>query len=146
MTRSGSGSVIVRCPLTVAKVIVTAGRIMLGWSAARVEAMEQLPLRCYRCMGTGHTRPLCPSLVDRGSWCYRCSKPGHKSKDCTVTAPWCAVCHHAGLKAGHVMGGQACTPPPVRGKEACTAGPMAAAAAALPNEPENRTERQLMEH
>ncbi|XP_063620701.1 uncharacterized protein LOC134800634 [Cydia splendana] len=145
MAANGSGSVIIRCPLTTAKVVVTAGRIVLGWSAARVEALEQLPLRCYRCMGTGHTRPLCPSPVDRGNWCYRCSKPGHMSKDCTALAPWCAVCHHAGLKAGHVMGGQACTPPPVRGKEACTAGPGAAAAAASPNVPDNRTEQQLMD-
>ncbi|XP_048001389.1 uncharacterized protein LOC125238161 [Leguminivora glycinivorella] len=138
MAVNGSGSVIIRCPLTAAKVVVTAGRIMLGWSAARVEAMEQLPLRCYRCMGTGHTRPLCPSLVDRGDWCYRCSKPGHMSRECTALVPWCAVCHHAGLKAGHVMGGQACSPPPVRGKEVYRVGP-----ATIQNA-ESRTEQQPM--
>ncbi|XP_061728130.1 uncharacterized protein LOC133533191 [Cydia pomonella] len=144
MAANGTGSVILRCPLTVAKVVVTAGRIVIGWSAARVEALEQLPLRCYRCMGTGHTRPLCPSSVDRGNWCYRCSKPGHKSQDCTASAPWCAVCHHAGLKAGHVMGGQACTPPPVKGKEAFRAG-LANATAAAPLDVPDRTESQSME-
>ncbi|XP_061711720.1 uncharacterized protein LOC133521015 [Cydia pomonella] len=144
MAANGTGSVIIRCPLSTAKVVVTTGRIVIGWSAARVEALEQLPLRCYRCMGTGHTRPLCPSSVDRSDWCYRCSKPGHKSHDCTALAPWCAVCHHAGLKAGHVMGGQACTPPPVKGKEAYRTGPANAAATAPRNVP-NRTERQPME-
>ncbi|XP_061705673.1 uncharacterized protein LOC133516669 [Cydia pomonella] len=139
MAANGTGSV------TAAKVVVTAGRIVVGWSAARVEALEQLPLRCYRCMGTGHTRPLCPSPVDRGSWCYRCSKPGHMSRDCSASAPWCAICHHAGLKAGHVMGGLACTPPPIRGKEAYAAGPANSAAAAPRNEPENRTDQQRME-
>ncbi|XP_061724838.1 uncharacterized protein LOC133530785 [Cydia pomonella] len=145
MAANGTGSVILRCPLTAAKAVVTAGRIVIGWSAARVEALEQLPLRCYRCMGTGHTRPLCTSPVDRSSWCYRCSKPGHMSRDCSATAPWCAVCHHAGLKAGHVMGGQACTPPPVRGKEAYAAGPANSAAAAPRDVPENRTDQQHME-
>ncbi|XP_061729134.1 uncharacterized protein LOC133534055 [Cydia pomonella] len=145
MAANGTGSVILRCPLTAAKVVVTAGRIVIGWSAARVEALEQLPLRCYRCMGTGHTRPLCPSPVDRTNWCYRCSKPGHKSQDCTALAPWCVVCHHAGLKAGHVMGGNACNPPPVRGKEAHSAGPANAAAVAPQNRPDNRTEQQPME-
>ncbi|XP_061709459.1 uncharacterized protein LOC133519470 [Cydia pomonella] len=145
MAANGTGSVILRCPLIAAKAVVTAGRIVIGWSAARVEALEQLPLRCYRCMGTGHTRPLCTSPVDRSSWCYRCSKPGHMSRDCSATAPWCAVCHHAGLKAGHVMGGQACTPPPVRGKEAYAAGPAHSAAAAPRDVPENRTDQQHME-
>jgi hypothetical protein len=114
---NGSGAVIVRCPIIVAKALAEPGRLMLGWSSARVEALEPLPMRCYRCMGTGHTRAMCPSPVDRSDCCFRCSRTGHLARDCSAPTPWCAVCHHAKLAAGHIMGGSSCAPPHVRGKE-----------------------------
>lgn len=93
---------------------VKEGKILVGWSAAKVRALEPLPMRCFRCMGTGHTRALCPSPVDRGELCYRCSKPGHKAAECEAEA-FCSVCHQAKRPTGHVMGGRSCAPPPKKG-------------------------------
>ncbi|KAI8439037.1 hypothetical protein MSG28_012909 [Choristoneura fumiferana] len=96
---SGTGSALIRCPITAANALLAAGKILVGWSAAHVKALDPMPMRCYRCLGTGHTRALCPSAVDRGDLCFRCSKPGHKSAECQE-APFCSACHHAKRPAG----------------------------------------------
>ncbi|XP_039758835.1 uncharacterized protein LOC120632863 [Pararge aegeria] len=114
---NGTGSTLVRCPVTAAKLLIAMGRVVIGWSSARVTLLEPLPMRCYKCMGTGHTRSLCPSPVDRSTLCFRCGKEGHKSASCSVD-PKCAVCTEIGRKGGHVMGGLKCSPPPTKGKEA----------------------------
>lgn len=111
----GSGSTLVRCPVTAARKVCEGGRITIGWSSARVEALEPIPLRCFKCMGLGHTRAMCSSEVERGDLCFRCSKPGHKAASC-LEAAFCAVCHHGGRPAGHLMGGQACNPAQTRGR------------------------------
>jgi hypothetical protein len=112
---NGSGSTLVRCPVVAARRVCESGRLNVGWSGALVRALEQAPLRCFRCMGVGHTRATCPSEVERGELCFRCSKPGHKAASCAET-PFCAVCHHGRLPAGHTMGGLACHPPQTRGR------------------------------
>lgn len=112
---NGTGSISVRCPVPTAKTLVAAGKVLVGWSSAQVRMMDPLPMRCYRCMGTGHTRVMCPSPVDRSTLCFRCGKEGHKSATCTAV-PCCAVCTHARRSAVHVMGGRACKPPPAKGK------------------------------
>lgn len=112
---NGSGSVLMRCPVTTAGTLVKAGKILVGWSAAHIKALDPQPMRCYRCMGTGHTRALCPSPVDRGDLCFRCSKPGHRASQCEAE-PFCSVCKAAKRPAGHVMGGHACAPPGVKGR------------------------------
>lgn len=84
MLASGTGSVLVRCPVTVANILIKDGRVLVGWSSAHVKALDTQPMRCFRCMGIGHTRALCPSPVDRGDLCYRCSRPGHKAATCEV--------------------------------------------------------------
>ncbi|XP_073963049.1 uncharacterized protein [Choristoneura fumiferana] len=113
---SGMGSALLRCPVTAANALIKDGKILVGWSAAHIKALEPQPMRCYRCMGTGHTRALCPSPIDRGDLCYRCSRPGHKSAECEAE-PFCGVCHHAKRPAGHVMGGRACAPPSKKGRD-----------------------------
>ncbi|XP_026330563.1 uncharacterized protein LOC113238056 [Hyposmocoma kahamanoa] len=112
-----TGSVLVRCPVATAKVLIAARRLLVGWSSAQVRALDPLPMRCFRCLGTGHSRALCPSPIDRSNLCFRCGKEGHKSATCNAE-PRCAVCIHARRPAGHVMGGRACAPPPTRGKMA----------------------------
>ncbi|CAH2101324.1 unnamed protein product [Euphydryas editha] len=99
----GMGTVVVRCPITAAKALEDAGRILVGWSSARVQVLEQRTLRCFKCMGLGHTRPTCPTAVDRGKQCYRCGIEGHLARTCTG-ALRCAVCADAGRPASHVMG------------------------------------------
>ncbi|XP_046976650.1 uncharacterized protein LOC124542810 [Vanessa cardui] len=65
------GMVRVTCPIAVAKKLSNNGRLLVGWSSARVYVLEQRPLRCFKCMGLGHTKALCPFSVERGSLCYR---------------------------------------------------------------------------
>ncbi|XP_060810235.1 uncharacterized protein LOC132904325 [Amyelois transitella] len=116
MTPDFTGAVIVICPVAVANALVADGRILIGWSSAKITVLEPLPMRCFRCMGLGHTRALCPSPVDRWELCHRCGKMGHLTQQCTEKEPWCAVCHHAKLPAKHTMGGKSCNPPRTRGQ------------------------------
>ncbi|XP_026331368.1 uncharacterized protein LOC113238749, partial [Hyposmocoma kahamanoa] len=119
---NGRGSALVRCPVTAAQRVAAAGRILVGWSSAGVHVMEPLPMRCFRCMGIGHTRALCPSSVDRSGLCFRCGQVGHSASGCTAT-PRCSVCTAARRPADHVMGGRSCAPSPTKGKSAGTPGP-----------------------
>ncbi|XP_026328720.1 tropomyosin-1, isoforms 33/34-like [Hyposmocoma kahamanoa] len=118
---NGRGSAIVRCPVTAAQRVAAAGRMLVGWSSAGVHVMEPLPMRCFRCMGIGHTRALFPSSVDRSGLCFRCGQVGHSASGCTAT-PRCSVCTAARRPADHVMGGRSCAPPPTKGKPAGTSG------------------------
>ncbi|XP_063370400.1 uncharacterized protein LOC134658677 [Cydia amplana] len=115
---NGTASTLAQCPITAAKRVTAAGRLQIGWSSAIVVALDPTPMRCFRCMGTGHTRALCPSPVDRSGLCFRCSRPDHKRVDCKAETAFCSVCHAAKRPAGHIMGGFSCTPPPAKGKEA----------------------------
>ncbi|XP_061728872.1 uncharacterized protein LOC133533830 [Cydia pomonella] len=93
---SGTGSALVRCPIEAANAAASLGRVTIGWAAARVEALEPEVLKCYKCLGIGHTRATCPSPIERGDLCFRCSKPGHRGVVCQAEA-FCAVCHQAWL-------------------------------------------------
>lgn len=53
----GMGTLVLRCPISTAKALAEAGKLLVGWRSARVKLLEQCPLRCYDCMGIGHTRP-----------------------------------------------------------------------------------------
>ncbi|XP_047989838.1 uncharacterized protein LOC125229103 [Leguminivora glycinivorella] len=116
---NGTGSTLAQCPIEAASAAATARRVTIGWSVARIVALEPEALRCYKCLSVGHTRATCPSSIDRGNLCFRCSKPGHKGADCQAEA-FCAVCHLAKLPARHRMGGLSCHPPKVKGVEART--------------------------
>lgn len=110
----GLGAVWVKCPVVVARKLADAGRIMVGWVAARVEALPPRPLQCYKCLETGHTWARCTAPVDRGDQCYRCGRPGRTAGGCTA-APECPLCRDLGRPAGHRLGGAACKPPKKRG-------------------------------
>ncbi|CAH2098003.1 unnamed protein product [Euphydryas editha] len=113
----GMGMVVVRCPIAAAKALSEAGRLLVGWSSARVQVMEQRPLRCYKCMGIGHTRSTCPNAAERDRQCFRCGLEGHLASTCTG-ALRCAVCADAGRPASHQMGGRDCRPPKTKGRVA----------------------------
>jgi hypothetical protein len=87
----GSGTMWIQCPVTVAKTISDAGRLIIGWSAVQARLLEQRPMKCFRCFAIGHTRQRCSAPIDRSDLCFRCGKPGHKSMGCTVD-PHCPIC------------------------------------------------------
>lgn len=117
---SGMSSVVLRCPIPTEKALAEAGRFLVGWSSARVRLLELHPMRCFRCMFIGHTRPICPkAVVDPSRLCYRCGLEGHLARTCTG-APNCAVCAASGRPASHVMGGRNCRPPKANRKAAPT--------------------------
>ena len=113
----GMMTAVVRCPCEAANTIAAKGRILIGWSSAKVQVLEERPLRCYRCMALGHARAQCPSTIVREHLCFRCGCEGHKSYSCRAQ-PHCLVCSDANRPSGHLMGGSECRPPPVKGLEA----------------------------
>jgi hypothetical protein len=113
----GTGACVVQCPIIPGKVLSDSGRLLVGWTSARVVMLEARPLRCFKCMGIGHTRPKCPSTVDRTSLCFRCGEKGHKSAGCFAEAK-CNVCTAAGKHSGHVMGSRNCNPPLIKSRVA----------------------------
>ena len=113
----GMMTAVVRCPCEYAEIIATKGRILVGWSAAKIQVLEERPLRCYRCLALGHARPQCPSTIVREHLCFRCGCEGHKSYTCRAE-PRCMICTDAKRPSGHLMGGAECRPPPVKRSEA----------------------------
>lgn len=107
---SGLGAAWVKCPAVAARRLVDMGRVMVGWVAARVEALAPRPLQCYRCLESGHTRARCTVPVERSDRCYRCGRPGHVAGGCSA-APVCPLCSDLGRSAGHRLGSAACNPP-----------------------------------
>ncbi|XP_050561233.1 uncharacterized protein LOC126912585 isoform X2 [Spodoptera frugiperda] len=130
--RRGLGMTRVDCPVTAAKAVLnrTKGRLLIGFSSAVVRALEEQPLRCFKCFGTGHTRYMCPSSAERADTCYRCGKSGHLAASCDATTPHCAVCAASGRPANHFMAGRKCTPPTKKGKMQAPKRPAAANATA----------------
>ncbi|XP_061719323.1 neurofilament heavy polypeptide-like [Cydia pomonella] len=104
---SGLGSIWVRCPITVVKKLTESGRLLVGWVSARVQLLDQKPMRCFRCLEAGHVRAQCRAQEDRSDLCYRCGQPGHKAATCSAT-PHCAVCAAANKPAGHMIGSKTC--------------------------------------
>ncbi|KAL0818014.1 hypothetical protein ABMA28_008556 [Loxostege sticticalis] len=111
---AGNGTVVVKVPVAAAKK-VSQGRLLVGWVSCRVQVLETKPMRCYRCMESGHVRQQCPNETDRSEMCYRCGGLGHKARDCTAAAPHCPICADAGKPADHKVGSKNCAPPK-RGK------------------------------
>lgn len=107
----GMGALHMSLPAVAAKTLVEEGRLKVGWSVTRIQALEARPLRCFKCMGVGHTQPLCPSTTDRRANCYKCGEIGHKAAVCVVLKPRCAICSEAGKPADHIMGSVVCKPP-----------------------------------
>ncbi|KZC14284.1 hypothetical protein WN55_06681 [Dufourea novaeangliae] len=111
--RSGLGGVWAKCPVAVARRLAAAGRLLVGWSSARVEVLAARPLRWFRCLEEGHVRRGCPCDADRGGRCYSCGGTGYVARECTE-APKCPVCTDLGRPAGHRLGGKGCAPSPSR--------------------------------
>lgn len=105
--RNGLGIIWIQCPMSAVGKLTDIGRLRLGWSLVRVEALKAKPIQCFRCWRTGHVRGLCQSRTDRSGHCFRCGKEGHQSKDCTEPFS-CAVCAEDGRESAHRMGARGC--------------------------------------
>ncbi|XP_063362816.1 serine/arginine repetitive matrix protein 2-like [Cydia amplana] len=126
------GTLWVRCPVTAAKKITQAGRLELGWGlSAKVSLLEERPMRCFRCLQTGHTGAQCIASEDYSNHCYNCGQPGHKRSACSGS-PQCILCHAAGKPADHKIGSKACTNPKHKTKHAGD-GPRAPSQAVIPS-------------
>lgn len=112
----GCGAIHLSLPVTAARKLVEARKLRVGFSVSRVCPLERGPLRCYKCLDVGHTRPVCPSAEDRGALCFRCGLPGHKALHCVANKLHCALCADAGRPAEHYMGGVKCRPPLKKGR------------------------------
>ncbi|XP_033318618.1 uncharacterized protein LOC117216180 [Bombus bifarius] len=113
--RNGLGFVWIRGPASAVRKLAQAGKVAIGWSTARAEAIARRPLQCCRCLEIGHVRKFCTAKEGKGHLCFRCSKPGHQAKACTAASPKCLPCETLGAPSGHRMGGPACAPPPKKG-------------------------------
>jgi len=107
---SGVGTMWLRCPDRVARGLVRAGGLKVGWMTLSVTSLGGCPLQCYRCLAFGHVSARCGSETDRKSCCYRCGKEGHRAADCTVS-PHCMPCADKGKPADHRAGSKACARP-----------------------------------
>ncbi|XP_049887094.1 uncharacterized protein LOC126381682, partial [Pectinophora gossypiella] len=103
----GDGSLWISCPVAAAKRLSDSGRLLVGWTSARVRLLDSRPARCYRCLEPGHLGVKCSCEVDRSRLCFRCGQPDHQARDCTAE-PHCPVCATAGKPAAHSIGGSGC--------------------------------------
>ncbi|XP_032682075.1 uncharacterized protein LOC116849242 [Odontomachus brunneus] len=44
------GTIWIQCPLSAARKIAGGGRLKVGWSSVRVEALTKRPLQCFKCL------------------------------------------------------------------------------------------------
>jgi len=129
--RYGMGTVYLRCPVEAARKVASEGRLLVGWSAARVTVLETRPPRCHRCLALGHVRAQCSSEVDRSDECYRCGQKGHVARGCAAP-PHCTRCAAAGKKADHLAGSKACAKLPAKPKGGNRRAPATVEATARP--------------
>lgn len=105
--RNGLGMVWVQCPLATVNRLIEDGRLLVGWSAARVAPLRARPIQCFRCWRFGHARGTCDAPVDRGGHCFRCGKGGHQAKGCQEPFS-CAVCAEDGKDSAHKIRTMGC--------------------------------------
>ena len=102
-------SIWIRYPLSAARKLAQLNRIVIGWSASRVEILSPRPMQCFKCLRTGHVKAQCRAM-DRSGCCFRCGERGHAAKGCQALVK-CPICSDLGAPAGHRMGSINCNPP-----------------------------------
>lgn len=89
-TERGIGVVWLQCPIPVAIKLIENEKMRIGWATVRCELASVRPLRCYRCLETGHSRYNCTSSVDRSGTCFCCGEIGHRASECR-NRPSCII-------------------------------------------------------
>jgi hypothetical protein len=56
---SGLFQIWLRVPQAAARKVAALGKVRIGWTVARVEALQSRPLQCHRCLKFGHVRQQC---------------------------------------------------------------------------------------
>ncbi|XP_068141777.1 uncharacterized protein [Drosophila tropicalis] len=56
---------IVRAPEAVIQKLTDLGSVMIGWGNCPIRALEERPLRCFKCLTVGHVAARCYSMEDR---------------------------------------------------------------------------------
>ncbi|XP_053990034.1 protein lin-28 homolog B-like [Hylaeus volcanicus] len=110
------------------------GRLVVGWTSARVEALAARALRCYKCLELGYVRQKCPCEADRSAGCYLCGGTDHRARDCAAS-PSCPVCTDIGRPANHRLGAKGRAPPPPKQGRRASAEPRSSGVATPVNEP-----------
>ncbi|KMQ90172.1 gag-pol polyprotein [Lasius niger] len=104
---NGLFTVWVQCPLGVAIKMAKMGKIMIGWTVARVDLLDSRPTQCYKCWRFGHLRNACQSKDDFGGLCFRCGDSGHSARFCNAP-PKCKICLLDGRAFDHRLGSNFC--------------------------------------
>lgn len=77
------------------------GRVYVGWSRCPVHNHTRV-MRCYRCLGFGHTQRNCSQKEDT---CGHCAEKGHRAALCekkkSGASPVCANCKQDGKRSQH---------------------------------------------
>lgn len=85
--------------------------LLVGWSSARLKVLEKGPLRCFGCIGVGHTRPTCLT-VDQMRLCVRDTLPAHEAGHSTSGQPsgrHGCMCQRSRTAPGLGLVGSPCT-------------------------------------
>lgn len=138
---NGLGVAWIQCPLSAANRIVAKGKILIGWTNARVMLLDPRLLQCFRCLEGGHVRDQSKSNTDRSKRCYRCGKEGHKARECE-DIPRCPVCADLGRLANHRAGNKACTSARMRKRTGSQSRPMKTVTQETPKAVEITTNRE----
>lgn len=77
---------------------IKKGELLLGWSIAKVQLLEDKPIQCYR-----YTSHNCKSEIDRSGNCFRCGSITHRVQQCDST-PSCVLCKETGFPHSHRLG------------------------------------------
>ncbi|XP_050452495.1 uncharacterized protein LOC126852055 [Cataglyphis hispanica] len=72
------------CPLNAALKVANLKKIKIGWTLARVELLDNIPVQCFKCWIYGHVRLACSSKEDFSGLCFKCGRKGHLANNCNL--------------------------------------------------------------